>query len=447
MPKPVEIEFLMRDKLSGGLDAAGKSAEALGDRVERVSQSITERIAAQREQVRYVEQCLKDLRRQYDRLGPGKAQTEMRAEIEACTRALEEDKAVLNGLRSEHEKNSATARGLTMELRQLQEQLEETPELKPVRFFADDCSSEALTSLMAANNGVFSVISTEGGIFDIMAGRYSNKSNIDVWLKGHCGDAIYVDRMTREAECIMHPALSAILSIQPSVLDEIMSNTTMTGRGLIARFLYASPPSRIGSRVFRAQPIPPEVTAAYRSLIFRLMALPIAGDAQTVHLSEKAFDLMADYFQEHEKFLIGEGQAISDWASKYIGAVLRIAGLLHCADMEDDKAEVTASTMSKAIQIGKYFLAHSTYAYSMMGTDLSIQKAKFVLAKLKKKNVSVIKRSELFQMCRGKFFKKTEEIFPTLELLEGHGYIRLEEPERQSVGRPADVKIIVNPAA
>ena len=198
------------------------------------------------------------------------------------------------------------------------------------------------------------------------------------------GDAIYVDRMTREAECIMHPALSAILSIQPSVLDEIMSNTTMTGRGLIARFLYASPPSRIGSRVFRTQPIPPEITAAYRSLIFRLMALPIAGDAQTVYLSEKAFDLMADYFQEHEKFLVGEGQAISDWASKYIGAVLRIAGLLHCADMEDDKAEVTSSTMSKAIQIGKYFLAHSTYAYSMMGTDLSIQKAKFVLAKLKK---------------------------------------------------------------
>ena len=159
----------------------------------------------------------------------------------------------------------------------------------------------------------------------------------------------------------MHPALSAILSIQPSVLDEIMSNTTMTGRGLIARFLYASPPSRIGSRVFRTQPIPPEITAAYRSLIFRLMALPIAGDAQTVYLSEKAFDLMADYFQEHEKFLVGEGQAISDWASKYIGAVLRIAGLLHCADMEDDKAEVTSSTMSKAIQIGKYFLAHSTY--------------------------------------------------------------------------------------
>ena len=120
---------------------------------------------------------------------------------------------------------------------------------------------------------------------------------------------------------------------------------------------------------------------------------------------------MADYFQEHEKFLVGEGQAISDWASKYIGAVLRIAGLLHCADMEDDKAEVTASTMSKAIQIGKYFLAHSTYAYSMMGTDLAIQKAKFVLAKLKKKNVSAIKRSELFSDVPGKVFSRKRRRF------------------------------------
>ena len=333
------------------------------------------------------------------------------------------------------------------ELQLLQEQLEEMPELKPLRFFADDCSSEALTSLMAANNGVFSVISTEGGIFDIMAGRYSNKTNIDIWLKGHCGDAIYVDRMSRDAERILHPALSAILSIQPSVLDEIMSNTTMSGRGLIARFLYASPPSRIGSRVFCTPPIPPEVTAAYRNLVFRLMAIPVNAEAQNIHLSEKAFERMADYFQEHERFLAGEGQAISDWASKYIGAVLRIAGLLHCVDVEGSQQEIASATIGNAIQIGKYFLAHSAYAYSMMGTDLSIQKAKFVLAKLKKKNIRQIKRSELFQMCRGKFFKKTEEIFPTLELLEEHGYIRLEEPERQTVGRPADVKVIINPAA
>ena len=280
-----------------------------------------------------------------------------------------------------------------------------------------------------------------------MAGRYSNKTNIDVWLKGHCGDAIYVDRLSRAPECIPHPALSAILSIQPSVLDEIMSNATMTGRGLIARFLYASPPSRIGTRKFRTPAVPAEISEAYRRLIFRLMAQPIHEEAPSLTLSDRAADVMADYFEEHERYLIGEGQAISDWASKYIGAILRIAGLLHGADMEPDERVISAQTVSRAIRIGKYFLAHSCYAYSMMGTDLTIQKANFVLAKLRKKSVTEIKRSELFQMCRGKFFKKTEDLFPTLELLENHGYLRCEEPERQSAGRPADVRIFINPAA
>lgn len=97
--KPVEIEFIMRDKLSPGIDKAGKSAETLGDKAEQVSKSITDRIAAQKEQIKYVESCLKDLKKQYDNLAPGKAQLEMRAEIDACTKALQEDKNILSSLR------------------------------------------------------------------------------------------------------------------------------------------------------------------------------------------------------------------------------------------------------------------------------------------------------------------------------------------------------------
>lgn len=51
----------------------------------------------------------------------------------------------ISGLQKKLERKES--REMELELRQLQEQLEETPELKPVRFFADDCSSEALTSL------------------------------------------------------------------------------------------------------------------------------------------------------------------------------------------------------------------------------------------------------------------------------------------------------------
>lgn len=117
--KPVEIEFLMRDKLTPGLDKAGQSAESLGDKAEKVAKSITDRIAAQKEQIRYVENCLKDLKKQYAALGPGKAQMEMRAEIEACTKALAEDKLILSSLEEEHKKTATSTKRLSMELRGL----------------------------------------------------------------------------------------------------------------------------------------------------------------------------------------------------------------------------------------------------------------------------------------------------------------------------------------
>lgn len=367
------------------------------------------------------------------------------AEIKENRRVREtvERKITAMETRLQHKENEADEK----KLQELKDELDSLPVIKEIRYSADDCSSEALTSLLAGNGGRMAVISSEGGIFDIMTGRYSNKVNIDVWLKGWCGDQIRVDRMGRESEFISRPALTAILAIQPSVLDEIMASTTMSGRGLIARFLYAFPPSRIGERTFCAPAISPETFEEYRALIFRLMAMPVNEEEITLKLSAEATVVISDYFRQHEAFLTGEGQDISDWANKYIGTILRIAGLIHVADGKEKASEISASTMKNAISIGKYFLAHARYAYSMMGTDITIQKAIFVLAKIRNAKATDMKRSDLFQMCRGKFFKKTEDIFPTLELLEERGYLRTDTPEICGAGRPKDTHVYINPEA
>lgn len=117
--KPVEIEFLMRDKLTPGLEKAGQSAESLGDKAERVARSITDRIAEYKDLVKYAENNLKDLKKQYEGMAPGKAQLEMKADIEACTKALEEDRAALAALETEHSKATSSTKRLSMELRQL----------------------------------------------------------------------------------------------------------------------------------------------------------------------------------------------------------------------------------------------------------------------------------------------------------------------------------------
>ena len=58
----------------------------------------------------------------------------------------------------------------------------ELESVKPLRLLADDVTPEALASLMAENGGRMGLISDEGGIFDVIAGRYSSgKANLGVF--------------------------------------------------------------------------------------------------------------------------------------------------------------------------------------------------------------------------------------------------------------------------
>lgn len=258
----------------------------------------------------------------------------------------------INGLTKQFEQKPDSMAEL--ELEHLQDNLAELPVLKPARFFADDCTSESLTRLLAENDGRMAVISAESGVFDTITGRYATKPNVDVWLKGICGDTIRVDRMNRDPEYIRHPALSAVLTAQPSVLSEIMENGLLDGRGFLARFLYVNI-TRSPERAFRSQPIPEEIVSDYRELIYRLMELP-DEDCLTLRLSEEAVEGFTRYYAGIEHYLATEGRDLREWGSKLNGMVLRIAGLLHMA--EGKEGEISEETMRSAMMIGRYALAH-----------------------------------------------------------------------------------------
>lgn len=121
--KPVEIEFIMRDNLTSGLDKAGRQVKSLETTAEGAAKSLTERIAAQREQIAHVEKDLKSLTKRLAAMGPGKAQQEMRAEVEACTKALAEDRNILAELEARHTSTGSSATRLSKELRALQDEM------------------------------------------------------------------------------------------------------------------------------------------------------------------------------------------------------------------------------------------------------------------------------------------------------------------------------------
>ena len=121
--KPVEIEFLMRDKLSDGLDKAGRSATSLGEKAAQASDQVKAKIAEQKAVIKQVENDLKDLEKQYAKLAPGAAQAEMKAEILACKKVLEEEKAALIGVEKEYDQTRSSSKRLSMQLREMQDAL------------------------------------------------------------------------------------------------------------------------------------------------------------------------------------------------------------------------------------------------------------------------------------------------------------------------------------
>ena len=147
------------------------------------------------------------------------------------------------------------------------------------KIVADDCTPESLATLLAIHDGRMAVLSPEGDVFDILAGRYSSGvPNLGVFLKGHAGDALRVNRRGR-AEYVPHPALTLGLAVQPDVLRGLQSKPGFRGRGLLGRFLFALPVSKVGRREATPPAMPTPVRSAYHRNIRTLLDLSMSTDS------------------------------------------------------------------------------------------------------------------------------------------------------------------------
>lgn len=353
-------------------------------------------------------------------------------------------KAVLEKERRMLEDKVSKGKAEASELADKAKEISEFQEIQPLKLFVDDVTAEKLTSVLAENRSKAAIVSAEGGIFDILNGIYTKNVNIDVFLKGHSGDTIRVDRIGRASESILHPALTMLLAVQPEVLNGLISNGTFRGRGLTARFLYSMPKSSLGIRSFHTVPIAESIKTKYTKLIRSL--LETDGKEEPITLSENATVILEKLFRDTESRFQADLTEIADWAGKYVGAVLRIAGLLHIAQHHEflDFTEVSGETMKNAVQIGEYFLEHAKAAYSLMGADPVNKQSEYLLNAIQRSQISEFSRRDAMRLCRR--FKTAESLQPVLNRLCEYGYITPKpvEPALGAGRRPSEV-YLTNP--
>jgi hypothetical protein len=349
--------------------------------------------------------------------------------------------------KQEEVKKKAAKSGNTAELEEVLRDIEDFEPVKFERFICDDATPEALTSLMADNNGCIGLISAEGGVFANMKGRYreSGGSDIDVYLKAHAGDTIRIDRKSRPAEYINSPCMTMLLTIQPVLIEGMMSNPEFKGRGLTARFIYVvvdDESSLVGVRTATAPAIPQNVKTTYENALFKALNYR-PQETQPLFLSSKAEQYRQSFFETIEPQLKEELYFMSDWAGKLPGAVCRIAGILHCFSSENPaETQISGDTMLHAIELGFCFLQHAQAAYGAMGGDQNAAAATYVLKRIS--GMESITKRNLHQLCRGRF-KKIDELEPVISLLIDHGYLRESTVPTEGAGRKPSPKYLINP--
>ena len=334
------------------------------------------------------------------------------------------------------------------------------------QFYCDDATPEELCRLLAIHDGRMLQASAEGTLFEIAKGRYSESANFDCYLKGHAGDPLRVGRVGRGSDHVDSPALSVAVTIQPDVLRGLADEASMRGRGFLARFMYAVPESRVGSRRARTTPVGDDVEEEYSRQVKRIWQLGCdAGDdaegnvSLLLHFTDEA-DAALEQFEtwlEPQLHPDAELAHLAGWANKLAGAIARIAGVLHVASGGDQKRDVSKETVEAAIRIGRdYLLPHAQAAFGMMASDEKLAKACRLWRSISERCASsaysahkaiIFSRRDLFNWNR-RPFERVELMDPIIDVLIDHEFLRLVPEQGAGSGRgKKSPRYEVNPRA
>ena len=202
-----------------------------------------------------------------------------------------------------------------------------------------------------------------------------------MFLKGHSGGTLRVDRGSRPADLVPQAALTLGLAVQPDVLQRAGEVRELRGRGLLARAAYSVPISRVGDRDSDAAPVGDTVQPDWCRRIGWALDWPVPPlPSPAVDFDDAARAELVAFRRALEPRLRPQGDLapIADWANKRAGHLARWAGLLLVGDTLDSPGtemplppidqiatlgKISGSLLRRAVTIEDYATPHALAAF------------------------------------------------------------------------------------
>jgi replicative DNA helicase len=365
----------------------------------------------------------------------------------------------------------AAERAVAMDdIAEVDRELADIGEPHPFRLLASDATAEALAGLLSTH-GKIAILASEGAFLDnLVGGRYSEGSaNLHLTLQAYAGEPFTIDRRGRGAEEIERPLLTVTLAVQDHYLPQLIEHPVARGQGLVSRFMFVTPVSRVGRRSIRTDPVPAELSDDWLGALERIQTLSnpympfavnatngsrrVSGIKSNKSLIRKSdpfpllsfspdakliLDTMRDML---EPDLAPQGQLghIADWANRQPGRLVRIAGLLHLAAGHGPEELISDETTAKAWRVVDFLMEHGRAALEQ--PDATMRRAFVVINQWEAETISVR------ELRRHVLHSKTEpgaaEKLAASLVESGHLIPVLEAAGEPRPGRPASPRYTI----
>lgn len=327
----------------------------------------------------------------------------------------------------EAEKAKAVKKGDREAVRLAVQELTEQEQVFEVgRFVRGNTTPEAFVQLMSENGGAVAQLDDEGDLFDLLQGRYQEKPDLSPWLQGYSGGSSVEHRRRGGTISASNAAVSVLALTQPVVLESILANNRMAGKGFLGRFLLCSPEPP-DTFVRHKPPIPLGAAMVYQKALARLLAMPDL----TLTLEGAAQEVFLDFEQEVFEKRRGEWLPLEvlGVCGKLAGSAARLAATL-CA-WADEKT-ISAARMRDAVALVRWFVEHMLRVY---GEQSAVSRqAQDALKLLQKRGEGcVLERTLTDTLRKRKDFDK-DSFERALCELAARGYIQRDEVK--GGGRP-----------
>lgn len=320
-------------------------------------------------------------------------------------------------------------------------EIEMTPdEIYAPRLMTGDITPERAQDLLVEQRERISVISDEGGILQILGGAYSNGGAMnDVFLQGHSGSRLRVDRRGRTAH-LESPAITFGLALQPGVLQDVANDKRFHDSGLLARFLFCIPHSTVGTRDVRARnPIPDDVSQAWHDGLHDLLvdAEKHCPKPRILPFTHDAREAWFDFAQKVEGELQSGGKLanLSDWGAKLPGQAARIAGLMQMVATGRPTECVELDAVQRAIELTGLLVKHAQAAFRLLGADQVEADAIVLLEWVKMRGADEFDRRSAQKALEGRF-RTVQRLKEAAERLAEWNVLSNEIPRKNAGARP-----------